>query len=150
MEHPTEWLTTSSVTYDPAFFGRPDYPPRSIPMEKKRGQITLEHDIWIGRGAYIRGGVTIGTGAIIGANAVVTKDVPPYAVVVGNPGRIVKYRFSEEIIKKLIDLGWWWYDIASLPHINPENVEETIATLSLRHAPLYDPPWLSGADFVKD
>lgn len=65
------------------------------------------NDVWIGCNAVIMRGVTIGDGAVIGANSVVTKDVPPYAIVVGSPARIIKYRFSAEIIKELLDLRWW-------------------------------------------
>jgi chloramphenicol O-acetyltransferase type B len=76
-----------------------------------KGDVKIGNDVWIGRGATIMSGVTIGHGAVIGAKAVVAKDVPPYAVVVGNPGKIVKYRFSKEKIKRLLKLKWWdWPD----------------------------------------
>lgn len=74
---------------------------------KRKGQILIENDVWIGHGAVILGGVTIHNGAVVGAEAVVTKDVPPYAVVAGNPARIVKYRFEEEEVKALLDIAWW-------------------------------------------
>jgi acetyltransferase-like isoleucine patch superfamily enzyme len=67
----------------------------------------IGNDVWIGTNAFIKGGITIGHGAIIGAHAVVTKDVEPYSIVVGNPGRVIKKRFSEEIIAKLLEAGWW-------------------------------------------
>lgn len=70
-------------------------------------QIIIGNDVWIGTDATILGGVQIGNGAVIGARAVVTKDVPPYAVVVGNPARIVKYRFDQEIIDGLQKIKWW-------------------------------------------
>lgn len=73
-------------------------------------QISIGNDVWIGRGATLLSGIKIGNGAIIGANAVVAKDVPPYAVVVGNPGRVIKYRFDEKIIKKLQRIKWWYWD----------------------------------------
>jgi acetyltransferase-like isoleucine patch superfamily enzyme len=72
-----------------------------------RGPINIGNDVWVGRGVTILDGVTIGDGAIIGAMAVVAKDVPPYAIVVGNPGRIVHYRYSEDQIKKLLEIKWW-------------------------------------------
>lgn len=59
----------------------------------------IENDVWIGHGATIMGGVIIHNGAVVGANAVVTKDVSPYAIVAGNPARVIKYRFDDEIIK---------------------------------------------------
>lgn len=74
-------------------------------------KITIGNDVWIGRNAVIFGGVTIGDGAIIGAFSVVAKDVPPYAVVVGNPAIIKRYRFTEEQIEKLLNIKWWnWPD----------------------------------------
>lgn len=67
----------------------------------------IGNDVWIGFRALICGGVTIGNGAIIAAGAVVTKDVPPYAIVGGIPARIIRFRFSPDIINDLEDLGWW-------------------------------------------
>lgn len=72
-----------------------------------RGDTNIGHDVWIGREAVILPGTHIGHGAIIGSHAVVTKDVPPYAVVVGNPGRVVKQRFPDPIIAKLLAIAWW-------------------------------------------
>lgn len=67
----------------------------------------IGNDVWIGYNALIKGGVSIGDGAIIGAGAIVTKDVPPYAIVGGIPAKILKYRFSENIISQLLSLKWW-------------------------------------------
>lgn len=76
-----------------------------------KGNVVIGNDVWIGRGVTILSGVTIGDGAVIGARAVVAKNVPPYAIVVGNPARIVRYRFSEEIIAQLLSIAWWnWPD----------------------------------------
>jgi len=76
-----------------------------------RGPIVIGNDVWVGRGAFILDGVNIGDGAIVGAMSVVAKDVPPYAVVVGNPARVVHYRYSEDQIKKLLEIKWWlWND----------------------------------------
>jgi acetyltransferase-like isoleucine patch superfamily enzyme len=65
------------------------------------------NDVWIGDESYIYGGVIIHDGAVVAGNSVVTKDVPPYAVVAGNPARIVKHRFDEELIKRFIAVEWW-------------------------------------------
>ena len=69
--------------------------------------LRIGSDVWIGSNACILRGLTVGDGAVIGAGSVVTRDVPPYAVVVGNPARVLKYRFSEEIIARLLRLKWW-------------------------------------------
>lgn len=71
-----------------------------------KGRIKVEDDVWIGVNALILSGVTIGKGSIIAAGSVVTKDVPPYAIVGGNPARVIKYRFSEKIVKKLDEIDY--------------------------------------------
>lgn len=70
-------------------------------------QVVIGNDVWIGCDVTIMGGVRIGNGAVIGAGAVVAKDIPPYAIVVGNPAKVIKYRFSEKIICKLQKIKWW-------------------------------------------
>lgn len=74
----------------------------------------IGNDVWIGSFVSILGGVHIGTGAVIGAGSVVTKDVPPYAIVAGCPAKIIRYRFEEEKIKRLLDSEWWNYDAERL------------------------------------
>ena len=76
-----------------------------------KGDVVIGNDVWIGANAFITSGVTIGDGAVVAAHAVVTKDVPAYGIVAGNPGRVVKYRFNPEIIERLLRLSWWdWSD----------------------------------------
>lgn len=82
-------------------------------LGNRRG-IHIGHDVWIGRDAAIMPGVTIGDGAVIGAHAVITKDVPPYAIAAGNPAKIVKYRFDDCIISKLKEIRWWDWDDAKI------------------------------------
>ena len=76
-----------------------------------RGPVVIGNDVWICASAIIMSGLTIGDGAVLAAGAVVTKDVPPYAIVAGNPARIIRYRFEPEIIERLLRLRWWdWPD----------------------------------------
>ena len=84
----------------------------TIPFVWSRGPISIGHDVWIGYKATILGGVTLGHGSVVAAHAVVTRDVPPYAVVAGNPAHIVKYRFTDEIISMMLDIEWWDWPIS--------------------------------------
>ncbi|MBE6102685.1 MAG: CatB-related O-acetyltransferase [Selenomonas ruminantium] len=78
-------------------------------IRPRRNHILIGNDVWIGDGARIMGGVHINNGAVIGAGAVVAKDVPPYAVVAGNPAKVIKYRFSQDIIDKLQRIKYWYW-----------------------------------------
>lgn len=79
-----------------------------------RGDTVVGNDVWIGTEAMILPGVTIGDGAIVGARAVVAADVPPYAVVVGNPARVVRRRFSPEDVERLLAIAWWTWPIEAI------------------------------------
>lgn len=72
--------------------------------------VALGHDVWIGHGAVVLPGRGVGTGAVVGAGAVVTRDVPPYAVAVGNPARVVRPRFAPPVAERLLALAWWDWD----------------------------------------
>jgi acetyltransferase-like isoleucine patch superfamily enzyme len=79
-----------------------------------KGDIIIKNDVWIGVNSTILDGITIGNGAVIAAGAVVTKDVPPYAIVGGNPAKIIKYRFSKEIIDEIENSKFWDMDINTI------------------------------------
>lgn len=79
-----------------------------------KGSITIGNDVWIGAQCVILGGVKIGDGAVIGANSVVSNDIPPYAIAVGTPAKVVKYRFSPDIIQIMLKLKWWDWDIKKI------------------------------------
>lgn len=83
----------------------------SLPV---KGDIIVGHDVWFGYDTLIMNGVTIGSGSIIAARSVVKKDVPPYAIVAGNPARVVKMRFDDATIQRLLAIAWWDWDIAKI------------------------------------
>lgn len=79
-----------------------------------KGDTVVENDVWFGRESTVMPGVHIGDGAIIAARAVVTQDVPPYAIIGGNPGEIIRYRFNAETIQELLAIQWWNWDVEKI------------------------------------
>ena len=77
-------------------------------------RVIIGNDVWIGSHVLIKGGVHIGNGACVAAGAVVVKDVPPYAIVCDVPAKVIRYRFSPEVIGKLLELEWWNFDESKL------------------------------------
>jgi virginiamycin A acetyltransferase len=114
-------------------------------------QTIIEDDVYIGHGAFIMPGVRIGTGAVVGAEAVVTKDIPPYAVVVGSPAKIVRYRFSDEIIAALLSSKWWEFSPVQLSGIDssdPMALAGRANTLRNAKINMYDPGFFSLAELA--
>ena len=94
-----------------------------------RGDTVIGHDVWLGSQALILSGVTIGHGAVVAARAVVAKDVPPYAIVAGNPARVVRYRMSDERIAALLRSEWWLLPEAEVRRLIPTLLSERIEDL---------------------
>lgn len=119
-DHPATRLSTSTFTYDPLWenlarkdFGidfRIEHYPVKHPIAAYIGD-----DVWIGADVIIGQGVTIGTGAIIATGSIVTKDVPPYAIVGGVPARLIRMRFPDRIIDRLLASRWWEYKFTDIP-----------------------------------
>lgn len=101
---------------------RSHYPNSNYPIGKDRGPIIIGSDCLIGTEAMIFGGVTIGHGSIVGARAVITKDVPPFSIVAGNPAKIIRYRFEKNVIDQLLKIEWWNWE--------KEKVEQNINLLA--------------------
>lgn len=101
--HDLTRLTTHAFPYVDYMGGNPKYAPL-------HDRVIIGNDVWFGAGSIILPGVTIGNGVVIGAGAVVTKPVPDYAIVAGNPAKIIRFRFPREEIRKLQELCWWDWD----------------------------------------
>lgn len=120
--HRADWVSTFPFHYvpdQPVFAGAADgYRPA--------GDTVIGHDVWIGAEAMVMPGVTVGDGAVIGARAVVTRDVEPYVIMGGNPARLIRYRFAEAERAMLLELRWWdWTDAqigAAMPLMTAGNV----------------------------
>lgn len=125
-EHRTDWVTTFpfSALFETAahFTGHPG----------TKGDVRIGHDVWIGREALILSGVTIGNGAVVAARSVVTKDVPPYEIVGGNPARVLRSRFSESQIEALNRIAWWNWPIDKIqmawPLLLSPNIDNFVAS----------------------
>lgn len=109
--HRTDWITTYPFPYPLPPIGPW---PNALGIEDfawSKGAVTIGNDVWIGMNATILSGVTIGDGAVVAAGAMVTKDVPPYAIVAGNPAVVKKKRFRDDQIAALLRIKWWdWSD----------------------------------------
>ncbi len=125
-EHRLDWVTTYpfSVMF-PEASGVSGHP-------RSKGNVIIGHDVWIGQGAMILSGVTIGNGAAIAARSLVSSDVPPYAIVGGNPAKIIRYRFTPSQIAALEAIQWWHWPrekvAAFLPLMLSSRIDEFIET----------------------
>lgn len=157
--HPLTWVSTSPAFYtydrmirlDGGFEGAESYhdyrfSARSRPVQAKI--TTIGNDVWIGHGAMISAGVTVGDGAIIAANAVVTKDVLPYAVVAGNPAVLKKMRFPAEIIAQMLTAKWWRFAPWQLTHLDPSDPARFAeGVLAMTDEPEFAPSVIDGTNF---
>ncbi|MFR3469908.1 MAG: CatB-related O-acetyltransferase [Oscillospiraceae bacterium] len=132
---PANHRISSVTTYPFSVFGGrwSEQTPPHLSQLPFKGDIVVGNDVWIGRESVIMPGVKIGDGSIIGAYAVVTRDVPPYCVVGGNPARFIKKRFHDELIQILLELKWWDFPEEKLVEFLPllcdpdlENVQQRL------------------------
>lgn len=100
--------------------------PHQVQDHVSRGPLLIGNDVWIGNDAVVMGGLGIGDGAIVGANAVVTRDVPPYAIVAGVPAKVIGFRFDPDVIARLLRLRWWSWPRARIDRMLPLMLQEDI------------------------
>ena len=98
-----------------------------------RGDVVVGNDVWLGSQGTIIAGVRVADGAVVAARAVVTKDVPPYAVVAGNPARVVRYRFDEELVAGLMRIRWWEWPEAKIRENLTQLLSGDVAGFVARH-----------------
>lgn len=128
--HPIHAISTSIFTHDPqtdlVVRALRDFPSRKGPLtfvaNPQKPPVDIAHDVWVGQGVTMMAGVTVGSGSVIAAHSVVTKDVPPYAIVGGNPARLLKWRFPKAEIENLLELRWWDYRFTEFKHLRLDRV----------------------------
>jgi phosphonate metabolism protein (transferase hexapeptide repeat family) len=118
--HPMHRATQSHVTYRASAYFPGEQDEAQFFAWRRAHPVVVGHDVWVGHGAIILPGRTIGTGAVVGAGAVVTRDVAPYALVAGNPARVIRPRFPVETADRLQRLAWWNWDHARLRAALPD------------------------------
>ena len=148
-EHPTDWMATHGFVFGDR--GTLDFSPayRSIVSEqtlpRNSQRTTIGNDVWIGAKAFVRRGISIGDGAIVGACSAVVADVDPYTIVGGTPARVIRKRFDEKTIEDLLDLKWWNYLLSKkflhgLDYSNvPESIKRIRAAIDGGLPPLFPP-----------
>ncbi len=133
--HPVDWLSINEFQYHPKSF---DWIDEYNEMERLSragdmfARVEIGSDVWIGHNVNVMAGVTIGHGAIIAAGTIVTKDIPPYAIVGGVPGEVIRFRFDEAIVQKFLDTEWWTLslrELSGLPFRDVEACLEKVASI---------------------
>lgn len=130
--HPTSWLSTHEFQYHPQSFDWVDEYNDIERLDRTPDMFefcNIGNDVWMGHNANIMPGTMIGDGAVIAAGSVVTKDVPPYAIVAGVPAKIIRYRFDEKTIERLAAVRWWDLELPQLSGINFRDIQASLSQL---------------------
>lgn len=131
--HPMERASQSHFTYRAGDYFAGESHEAGFFQRRRDQWVTIGHDVWIGHGAIVLPGRSIGDGAVVAAGAVVTKDVAPYAIVAGNPARVIRPRFAPDIAARLIALGWWDWEHDRLHAALEEFRRLDVAAFLARH-----------------
>jgi phosphonate metabolism protein (transferase hexapeptide repeat family) len=107
VQHPMDRVSQHHMTYRKVAYDFAEKDDEALFNWRRTQTVKIGHDVWVGHGAIIMKGVEIGTGAVVGSGSVVTKNVEPYTIVVGVPGKPIKRRFSKEAADRLLEIAWW-------------------------------------------
>jgi phosphonate metabolism protein (transferase hexapeptide repeat family) len=118
--HPMQRATQSHFTYRASAYFEGEADDAEFFAWRRAHHVAIGHDVWIGHGAIVLPGRGIGTGAVVAAGAIVTRDVPAYTIVAGNPARPIRRRFPEFVANRLADLGWWDWEHEALRRALPD------------------------------
>lgn len=118
--HPMERASQSHFTYRASMYFGGEVDDESLFALRRARRVTIGHDVWIGHGAIVLPGRRVGTGAVVAAGAIVTRDVPEYTIVVGNPARPVRKRFSDTVIEGMQRIAWWHWSHEQLRTALPD------------------------------
>jgi phosphonate metabolism protein (transferase hexapeptide repeat family) len=131
--HPMERASQSHFTYRASAYFEGERDEDEFFATRRARPVTIGHDAWIGHGAIVLPGRTVGIGAVVAASAVVTKDVAPYAIVAGNPARVIRQRFPAAVANRLIRLAWWNWDHERLRNALPDFRRLSIERFLAKH-----------------
>jgi acetyltransferase-like isoleucine patch superfamily enzyme len=135
--HPVNWLSIHEFQYHPNSFDWIDEYNAIARLERTPDMfetVTVGSDVWTGHNVNVMPGVSIGDGAIIGAGSVVTKDVPPFAIVAGVPATVKRLRFSEKLVERLLRVRWWDLELEELSGLPFRDVERCLDLIEERKA----------------
>ncbi|HXZ91117.1 MAG TPA: CatB-related O-acetyltransferase [Candidatus Dormibacteraeota bacterium] len=127
VNHPTQWLSINQF-FHTNLYGQN---PKAKPYPEHIERTTIGNDVWIGKNVTVLCGLTVGDGAVLGAGTVVTEDIPAYAIVVGNPAKVVKFRFDEATRKQLVQSRWWDLDEVALRSLPYTDIDACLRALKL-------------------
>jgi acetyltransferase-like isoleucine patch superfamily enzyme len=127
--HPMNWLSTHEFQYHPKSFDWVEEYNEFSRLERAPEMfqhVTIGNDVWTGHNVNVMAGVNVGDGAVIAAGSIVTRDVPPYAIVAGNPATVKRYRFPEPTIERLLRVKWWDLELSQLSGLPFRDVERCL------------------------